>query len=64
MSHDPKFASPIANEQAQGERGASIVEYAFLVLLIAIVAIVAVTVFGQRLSTSFSTIAGSLAAAN
>lgn len=64
MSNDPQFAPPSAAERAQGERGASIVEYAFLVLLIAIVAMVAVTVFGQNLSTTFSTIAGSLAAAN
>ena len=36
------------------ERGASLVEYAFLVALIAIVCIVAVTFFGGETSTSFS----------
>ena len=43
------------------DRGASMVEYAFLVILIAIIAIVAVEIAGQEVSTSFSTIADGLA---
>jgi pilus assembly protein Flp/PilA len=36
------------------ERGASLVEYALLVALIAVVCIVAITILGQNASTSFS----------
>jgi Flp pilus assembly pilin Flp len=43
------------------DRGASMVEYAFLVILIAIIAIVAVQIAGQEVSTSFSDIADGLA---
>lgn len=43
------------------QRGASMVEYALLVVFIAIIAIVAVTIAGRQVSTAFSTIAGSLA---
>lgn len=39
------------------ERGASMVEYALLVALIAVVAIAAVRILGQRVSSQFSTIA-------
>jgi Flp pilus assembly pilin Flp len=39
------------------ERGASMVEYALLVILIAIVAFVAVRVAGQNVSSAFSTVA-------
>lgn len=46
------------------EEGASIVEYAFVVLLIAIVAIVAVTIAGREVSDSFSTMASGLVNAN
>ena len=42
------------------DRGASMVEYALLVVLIAIIAIVAVSIAGQNVSKAFSTIAGSL----
>ncbi len=42
------------------EKGASMVEYALLVVLIAIIAIVAVSIAGQNVSKAFSTIAGSL----
>ena len=43
------------------EKGASMVEYALLVVLIAIIAIVAVSIAGKNVSNAFSTIAGSLA---
>ena len=42
------------------ERGASMVEYALLVVLIAIVAFVAVQLAGNQLSTLYSTIADSV----
>jgi pilus assembly protein Flp/PilA len=42
------------------EKGASMVEYALLVVLIAIIAIVAISIAGQQVSTAFSTIANTL----
>jgi pilus assembly protein Flp/PilA len=42
------------------QRGASMVEYALLVVLIAIIAIVAVAIAGEQVSTAFSTIAATL----
>jgi pilus assembly protein Flp/PilA len=42
------------------EEGATMVEYGLLVALIAMVALVAVTVLGRNLSTLFSTVAGSV----
>ncbi len=39
------------------QKGASLVEYALLVALIAVVAIVAVRTLGQRVSTNFSQVA-------
>ena len=42
------------------ERGASMVEYSLLVLLIAIVALVAVTVAGGELSETYSEIGSNL----
>jgi Flp pilus assembly pilin Flp len=38
------------------ERGASFVEYALLLMLIAVAALIAVKAFGQGVSTQFSTI--------
>jgi len=43
-----------------GEKGASMVEYSLLVLLIAIVALVAVTVAGTELSETYSEIGSNL----
>ena len=42
------------------ERGASMVEYSLLVILIAIVALVAVTVAGTELSETYSEISSNL----
>lgn len=42
------------------DRGASMVEYALLVVLIAIIALVAISLVGQETSKAFSTVAGSL----
>jgi Flp pilus assembly pilin Flp len=50
-----KFMSYLA-----GEKGASMVEYSLLVLLIAIVALVAVTVAGGELSETYSEIGSNL----
>src|SRR5438445_6059822 len=44
----------------RSERGASLVEYALLVALIAVVCIVAITVLGHKVSTKFSSTASSL----
>jgi Flp pilus assembly pilin Flp len=46
------------------ESGASMVEYALLIVLIAIIAFVAVTLAGEELSAAFSDIASSVDAAN
>ena len=43
------------------DRGASMVEYALLVVLIAIIAIVAIKFAGSQVSSTFSTIGESLA---
>jgi len=45
------------------ERGASLVEYALLVALIAVVCIAAVTTLGQAASSKFSTVGASISAA-
>ncbi|MEY2434699.1 MAG: pilus assembly protein Flp/PilA [Acidimicrobiaceae bacterium] len=42
------------------ERGASLVEYALLVALIAVVCIAAITLLGGNANTKFSTVANSL----
>ncbi|MCU1455274.1 MAG: Flp pilus assembly protein pilin Flp [Acidimicrobiales bacterium] len=43
------------------ERGASLVEYALLVALIAVVCIAAVTLLGKNASTKFSKVGSSIA---
>lgn len=43
------------------ERGASMVEYALLVVLIAIIALVAIRLAGREVSNTFTTISDSLA---
>ena len=48
------------DEEKEEERGASLVEYALLVSLIAVVCIVAVRVLGQKVSQRFSSTASSL----
>ena len=48
--------------KANTERGAAMVEYAFLVILIAVIAIVGVRVAGQQVSVAFSTVASGFAA--
>src|SRR5690606_28249833 len=46
---------------ADSERGASLVEYALLVALIAVVCIAAVTILGNNASNKFSSVGGSIA---
>ena len=46
------------------ERGAAMVEYAFLVILIAVIALVGVTVAGKEVSTAFSTVASGFTTPN
>lgn len=48
----------------KSERGASMVEYALLVSLIAMVAFVAVQLFGTSLSSEYTDISQSIASAN
>ena len=45
---------------ADGERGASLVEYALLVALIAVVCIAAVTLLGKNASNKFSSVGTSI----
>ena len=45
---------------AADDTGASLVEYALLIALIAVVALVAITSFGGALSSSYSDIAASI----
>ena len=44
----------------ESERGASLVEYALLLALIAVVCILAITALGGKASSKFSSIEGSL----
>ena len=44
----------------KSERGASLVEYALLVALIAVVCIVAVTLLGKNASTKFSSVGSAI----
>jgi pilus assembly protein Flp/PilA len=48
------FATWLRARFADSERGASLVEYALLVALIAVVCIIAIQVLGQKASESFS----------
>ena len=50
-----EFFSAWLKAHAKSDRGASLVEYALLVALIAVVCIVAVRILGQKANSSFST---------
>jgi pilus assembly protein Flp/PilA len=52
----------VATRMRLGERGASLVEYALLVALIAVVCIAAVTLLGNASSTKFSRVGASIGA--
>ena len=51
---------PLLRRIRRSDRGASMVEYALLVILIAIVALIAVQLAGSELSTTYSEIASSV----
>ena len=56
-----QFAAPYLRARfADSERGASLVEYALLVALIAVVCIAAVTFLGKAASQRFSTTANAI----
>ena len=56
-----QFAAPYLRARfADPERGASLVEYALLVALIAVVCIAAVTFLGQASSSKFSSVGSAI----
>ena len=56
-----RFCAPLIRARfGRTERGASLVEYALLVALIAVVCIVAVSLLGSNASHKFSTIASAI----
>ncbi len=55
-----EFVNAWLQARCKTDRGASLVEYALLVALIAVVCIVAVTLLGQQASSKFSTVASSI----
>jgi pilus assembly protein Flp/PilA len=56
-----RFCAPFLKARlGRTERGASLVEYALLVALIAVVCIVAVTLLGHNVSGKFSQVGSSL----
>jgi len=50
----------IARDWLQGEEGASVVEYAALLALIAIICAAAISLIGTSLSSVFASLAGSM----
>ncbi|MEZ5380980.1 MAG: Flp family type IVb pilin [Microthrixaceae bacterium] len=54
------FLSAWLKAQTKSDRGASLVEYALLVALIAAVCVVAVRAFGSNASTTFNTSASNV----
>jgi len=55
-----EFVDAWLQARCRSERGASLVEYALLVALIAVVCIVAVTLLGKAASSKFSSVASAL----
>jgi pilus assembly protein Flp/PilA len=55
-----EFISAYLQARAASERGASLVEYALLVALIAVVCIAAVTALGKKAKSNFNSIATSI----
>ena len=58
------FVAAWLKAQVKSERGASLVEYALLVALIAVVCIAAVTILGENASDKFDKVGTSIGAAN
>ena len=63
MTVSYEFLSTWIRTHIASERGASLVEYALLVALIAVVCIAAVTTLGKSASSKFSTVGASIDAA-
>lgn len=55
-----QFIASWLRAQAKTERGASLVEYALLVALIAVVCIAAVTLLGSAASNKFSSVSSAI----
>ncbi len=55
------FASAWLQARCRTDRGASLVEYALLVALIAVVCIIAITFLGRSASSKFSTVGSAVA---
>lgn len=55
-----EFISAYLVAKTKTERGASLVEYALLVALIAVVCIAAVTTLGRKAADNFSSVAGAI----
>jgi Flp pilus assembly pilin Flp len=60
IEHSSRFVAAHLQALCTRERGASMVEYALLIGLIVVVAVVAVALFGSALSGEFSDIADSV----
>jgi pilus assembly protein Flp/PilA len=60
LVHVEVFALWARARYGNDERGASLVEYALLVALIAVVCIAAITLLGRNAGTKFSTVANSI----
>lgn len=50
----------VNGDQNESEKGASMVEYALLIVLIALIAMAALALVGQRVSATFSNIGSAL----
>lgn len=55
-----QYLTAIFASRCKTDRGASLVEYALLVALIAVVCIAAVTLLGQSASSKFSSVASAI----
>jgi pilus assembly protein Flp/PilA len=55
-----QFLATWLRAHVEDERGASLVEYALLVALIAVVCIAAITLLGNNASKKFDSVAGSI----
>ena len=60
VSYWKHFVAPYIHARIDDERGASLVEYALLVALIAVVCIAAITFLGHAASQRFSTVGSSV----
>jgi pilus assembly protein Flp/PilA len=60
MMTSVEFLATWLRARFDDERGASLVEYALLVALIAVVCIAAITLLGNNASDKFSSVAGSI----